>query len=615
MPSDDGSFWACGRDEKRRRRIEDYALIGDSETAALVSRTGSIDWLCWPRFDSEASLCSLLGDASNGYWRIAPVGEVKRTERRYRGDTLILEQVMETDSGSVLLTDLMPLRGQGSDVVRIVEGVSGRVDMRSMLDLRFEYGQLSPLLRHADEHEASALAGPHAVVLRSDRAIEARGGSIGCDFTLGEGERASFVLTYYPSHLPVPDSVDPRKALEDTEEYWSDWSSRCSYEGPYGELVMRSMITLKALTYRPTGGTVAAATSSLPEDPGGVRNWDYRYCWLRDAAYMLLAFVHAGYAEEAGAWRDWLLRAVAGEPENVHPLYAVDGDRGLHEMEADWLAGFNGSTPVRFGNAAHKQLQLDVFGEVIDSFHLARKHVLDPHEESWELQRRMLEALECRWREPDSGFWEVRSDPQHFVHSKAMAWAAFDRAVRSFDGRADEADLARWKTLRDEIRSEVLDKGVDRQRNCFTRAFGSSELDATALLLPLVGFVPPEHPVALGTVKAIEDELMSGGLVDRYDPCKVPDGLPGSEGTFLACSFWLVDNYHLQGRADEASALFEKVAGLANDVGLLSEEYSVGEQRLLGNFPQALSHVALVNSAYNLSEARGPAEDRLGLHD
>ena len=614
MPRDDESFWTCARDASGQRRIEDYALIGDSETGALVSRTGSIDWLCWPRFDSEASLCSLLGDGRNGYWRIAPVGEVKRTERRYRGETLILEQLMETESGSVLFTDLMPLRGKASDVVRLAECKSGRVELRSVLDLEFEYGQLRPLLRHSEEHEVSALAGPHAVVLRSDRSLVARDGSICCDFTLAEGERAEFVLTYYPSHLPVPESVDPIKALEATERYWSDWSSQCCYEGPYRDIVVRSMITLKALTYRPTGGTVAAATSSLPEDPGGVRNWDYRYCWLRDAAFMLLAFVHAGYGKEAQAWRDWLLRAVAGEPENVRPLYKVDADRGVYEIEADWLDGFNDSKPVRFGNGAHEQLQLDVFGEVIDSFHLARKHVLDEHEESWELQRRMLTALETRWKEPDAGFWEVRSDPQHFVHSKAMAWAAFDRGIRGFDGRADEADLDRWKTLRDEIRDEVLEKGVDGKRNCFVRAFGSKDLDAAALLLPIIGLVEPCHPLAIGTVAAIEQNLMKDGLVYRYDLKEIQDGLPGDEGAFLACSFWLVDNYHLQGRSDAAIALFEKLAGLANDVGLLSEEYSTDEQRLLGNFPQALSHIALVNSAINLSEGVGPAEDRLSLH-
>lgn len=615
MADANSGFWACDTDEGGRRRIEDYALIGDTETAALVSRTGSIDWLCWPRFDSEASLCALLGDGGNGYWRIAPTAPATRTERRYRGDTLILEQLVETDSGSVLITDFMPVRGKNSDLIRIVEGRSGTVAIRSVLDLRFEYGQLRPLLRKIDDRQVSALAGPHAVVLRSDRKLACDSGSIDCDFELSEGQQASFVLTYFPSHLELPDPVDSAEALKQTQRYWSDWAGKCTYAGQYRDLVVRSMITLKALTYQPTGGTVAAATSSLPEAPGGERNWDYRYCWLRDAAFMLLSFIHAGYSDEACAWRDWLLRAVAGEAQNVRPLYRVDGDRGILEIEADWLAGFNGATPVRFGNAAHDQLQMDVFGEVIDTFHLARRHVLKPREESFELQRRMLRALESRWRERDSGFWEVRSEPQHFVHSKALAWAAFDRAVRSFGDHVDDETIRRWASVRDEIRSDVMERGVDRQRSCFVRAYGSKALDATALLLPLIGFVEPKDPLAIGTVEAIERELMSGGLVHRYDPKVAPDGIDSSEGAFLACSFWLVDNYHLQGRSDDARALFERLSGLANDVGLLSEQYSTSEDRLLGNFPQALSHVAFVNSALNLSETRGPAEERLGLHE
>lgn len=615
MADTNSDFWACDTDDRGRRRIEDYALIGDTETAAMVSRTGSIDWLCWPRFDSEASLCALLGDGGNGYWRIAPTAQTKKTDRRYRGDTLVLEQLVETHSGSVLLTDFMPLRGEASDVIRIVEGRSGTVAMRSVLDLRFEYGQLRPLLRKIDDREVSALAGPHAVVLRSDRKLTCESGSIECDFELSEGEQASFVLTYYQSHLELPEPVDALEALRQTQRYWSDWAAKCTYAGPYRDLVVRSMITLKALTYQPTGGTVAAATSSLPENPGGERNWDYRYCWLRDAAFMLLSFIHAGYSEEACAWRNWLLRAVAGETENVRPLYRVDGDRGILEIEADWLPGFNGATPVRFGNAAHDQLQIDSFGEVIDTFDLARRHVLEPREESLELQFRMLAALETRWRERDSGFWEVRSSPQHFVHSKALAWTAFDRAVRSFGDHVDEQTVRRWAEVRDEIRSDVMERGVDRQRSCFVRAYGSKALDATALLLPLIGFVEPKDPLAIGTVEAIERELMSGGLVHRYKPEVAPDGLPGGEGAFLACSFWLVDNYHLQGRSEDARALFERLAGLANDVGLFSEEYSTNEDRLLGNFPQALSHVAFVNSALNLSEARGPAEERLSLHE
>lgn len=615
MSTEEGCFWAAG-ERGRERRIEDYGLIGDSETAALVSRTGSIDWLCWPRFDSEACLAALLGDGSNGFWRIAPAGEVTRTSRRYRGDTLILETTFETDGGCVRLIDLMPLRGDASDLVRIVEGVSGCVAMRSVLDLRFEYGQLRPLLRRVGDCEVSALAGPHAVVLRGVGPLEIDGSAVACDFEIGQGEQASFVLTHFPSHCEEPEPVDCAEALRATERFWSDWADKCDYEGPYRDVVVRSLVTLKALTYRPTGGIAAAATTSLPETPGGQRNWDYRYCWIRDAALVLLALVHAGYKEEGAAWRDWLLRALAGEPGDIRPLYRIDGDRGILEVEADWLSGFNGAQPVRIGNAAHLQLQLDLFGEVLDAFHLAREHGLDHDHESRELQRRLLLALEDQWRQPDAGFWEVRSEPQHFVHSKAMAWAAFDRGVRSFtEWGGEEEAVERWAKLRDEVRAEVMEKGFSREKNSFTRAYGSEDLDANTLLLPLIGFVHPCDPEAIGTVAAIERELMRDGLVERYDPSVAEDGLPGCEGAFLACSFWLADNYHLQGRTDEARALFEKLVGLANDLGLLSEEYGPKEGRMLGNFPQALSHVALVNCAYNLSRAQGPAEDRLSLHE
>ncbi|MFN3387621.1 MAG: glycoside hydrolase family 15 protein [Allosphingosinicella sp.] len=615
MAKGEGCFWAAG-ERGRARRIEDYGLIGDSETAVLVSRTGSIDWLCWPRFDSEACMAALLCDVGNGYWRIAPAGAVTKTHRRYRGDTLILETTFETETGAVRLIDLMPLRGEASDLVRIVEGVGGRVAMRSMLDLRFEYGRLRPLLRRVSDHEVAALAGPHAVVLHGGGSMRIEDSAVCCDFEVAEGERASFVLTYYPSHHDEPKAVDPEEALRATEDYWSEWAAKCDYEGPYRDIVVRSLVTLKALTYRPTGGIAAAATTSLPETPGGERNWDYRYCWVRDAALVLLALVHAGYKEEGAAWRDWLLRALAGEPGDIRPLYRIDGDRGIREYEADWLSGFNGATPVRIGNAAHLQLQLDLFGEVLDAFHLAREHGLDHDHESRELQRRLLLALEDKWREPDAGFWEVRSDPQHFVHSKAMAWAAFDRGVRSFgEWGGEDGAVARWAKLRDEVRAEVMEKGFSKEKNSFTRAYGSDDLDANTLLLPLMGFVHPCDPEAIGTVAAIERELMRDGLVDRYDPSVAEDGLPGCEGAFLACSFWLADNYHLQGRTDEARALFEKLTGLANDLGLMSEEYDPKEKRMLGNFPQALSHVALVNCAYNLSRAKGPAEDRLSLHE
>ena len=455
------------------RMIEDYAMIGDCETAALVSRAGSIDWLCWPRFDSEACLASLIGDADNGYWRIAPAGKITATSRRYRGDTLILETSFETDEGEVLLVDLMPVRGHASDIVRILVGKKGRVPVRSVLDLRFEYGKLRPLIRPVEDGEASAVAGPHGVVLRSDRSLRVEDSAIVCDCVIGEGDRAEFTLTYFPSHEDLPEPVGVEAALEETERFWSDWAARCTYQGPYRDQVVRSLVTLKALTYRPTGGTVAAPTTSLPEAMGGPRNWDYRYCWLRDAAFMLLAFVHGGYADEAAAWRDWLIRAVAGEPGEARPLYALDGDQGIREYCVEWLAGFNGSTPVRIGNGAHKQLQIDVFGEVIDAFHLARGHGLDGQEESWTLQRKVLERLELVWREPDSGIWEVSSDPRHFVHSKALAWAAFDRGVRGFKDGEDQAAVERWARARDEIREEIFARGFDEEQNSFVRSYES----------------------------------------------------------------------------------------------------------------------------------------------
>ena len=604
MAEDIASFW--GR-SGRERRIEDYGLIGDSETAALVSRWGSIDWLCWPRFDSEACLAALLGDAENGFWRIAPAGEIADAGWRYRGDTLILESLFETDEGLVELVDLMPLRGQASDLVRRVRGRKGRVRMRSVLDLRFDYGKRRALLDRVGECEVSALAGPHAVVLRGGHGLHVEGNAICCDFTLEAGERADFVLTYFPSHHDVPDPVDPDAALKETERFWRDWAGRCTYQGPHRDQVVRSLVTLKALTYRPTGGTVAAATTSLPERPGGERNWDYRYCWLRDAAFMLLAFVHAGYSEEAEAWRDWLLRAVAGDPRDVKPLYRLDGDQDTAERELGWLDGFNGARPVRIGNAAHAQLQVDVFGEVIDAFHLARKHGLREHERSSHLQRDLLGVLEKRWHEPDSGIWEVRSEPLHFVHSKALAWAAFDRGARGFG--SDQAK--RWRAVADEIRREVMDRGFNPERRAFRRAYGSDHLDASTLVLPLIGFVAPDDPRALGTTEAVERGLVEDGLVLRYRSEEAEDGLPPGEGAFLACSFWLADNYHLQGRRDEAEALFERLLKLGNGLGLLSEEVDPRTGAMLGNFPQALSHVSLVNTAYNLSEALGPAEDRL----
>lgn len=602
MADVDQSFWRNGA-SNGRRRIEDYGLIGDRETAALVSRTGSIDWLCWPRFDSGACLAALLGGAKNGFWRIAPAAETKNASWRYRGDTLILENRFMTEEGEVEVIDLMPPRGKASDIVRIVRGKSGTVRMRSVLDLRFDYGALRPLVDQVSGHEISALAGPHAVVLRSNRHLRVEGCAICCDFELRAGQSAEFVLTYFASHQSLPVPIDPHAALRDTERFWSEWAGHCTHQGPYRQQVVRSLITLKALTYRPTGGTVAAATTSLPEKPGGTRNWDYRYCWLRDAAFMLLAFVHAGYKEEAKDWRNWLLRAVAGEPSNVQPLYALDGDKEVFERELPWLSGFNGAQPVRVGNAAQDQLQIDVFGEVIDAFHLARKHGLPNDKRTDHLQQNLLKVLEGRWRQPDSGIWEIRSHPRHFVHSKALAWVAFDRMAR-------EAGDGAWGPVRMAIRDEVLDKGFNRKRNAFRQDYDSDELDASTLLLPLVGFIDPNDPRAIGTTRAIERDLMENGLVLRYRSDKAPDGLPPGEGAFLCCSFWLADNYRLQGRQEEAVELFEHLCGLSNDLGLLAEEYDPTHKMMLGNFPQALSHVGVINTACNLSAAGGPAADR-----
>lgn len=597
------------------RRIEDYALIGDCETAALVGRDGSIDWLCWPRFDSHACLAALVGDDGNGHWRLAPVLKPRRIERRYRHDTLILETVFENEQGSVCVTDLMPPRGRASDVIRIVEGRSGCVEIASVLDLRFATGRLRPLIRQLEPCVVNALAGPDAVVLRSDRPLHIEEKLICCRTTVEPGRKARFVATYFPSHRKVPRPVDAAQAEEDTERFWTTWISRCSYDGPYRDIVHRSLVTLKALTYRPTGGTVAAPTTSLPEQPGGERNWDYRYCWLRDAAFTLLAFVRSGYSEEAAAWRDWLLRAVAGEPGHVRPLYGLAGDQGIIEQEASWLRGFNGARPVRLGNAAHSQLQIDVFGEVIDAFHLARKLGLDDLDEAWELQRHMLDHLSKRWADPDAGIWETRAAPRHFVHSKVLAWAAFDRGIASVRGRDGEERLDDWRRTRSQIRAQVLARGFNRELNSFIRAYGEPTLDASALLFPLIGFIAPDDPRALGTVAAIERRLMQDGFVRRYDTDEAEDGVGGSEGMFLACSFWLADNYALQGRLDEAHTLFERLIGTANDLGLMAEQYDVKSGKLLGNFPQGFSHFALVSTALNLSETTGPADIRRRLKD
>ncbi len=596
------------------RRIEDYALIGDRETAALVTRDGTIEWLCWPHFASGACFAALLGGSENGHWRIAPAEAGARITRRYRDDTLILETVFETGSGAVALIDFMPPRGTASDVVRIVEGRRGAVDLRMELVLRFDYGSIVPWVTRLDDGTLSAIAGPDRVVLRTPVELKGEDMKTTAAFTVAAGQRVPFVLTYGPSHLPPPAQIDPAAALEDTDDYWRAWSRRCSGAGRWSGLVRRSLITLKALTYRPTGAIVAAPTTSLPEWIGGSRNWDYRFCWLRDATFTLLALMNGGYDEEADAWRSWLLRAIAGSPAQLQIMYGIGGERRLSELELPWLAGYENSFPVRIGNAASEQLQLDVYGEVMDVLHVGRDHGLGlgPDDPAWPVQRALLDHLETIWREADEGIWEVRNGRRQFTYSKMMAWVAFDRAVAAVERFGLEGPVERWSALRDEIHEEVCRNGFNPAIGAFTQFYGGSHLDASLLLMPLVGFLPASDPRIKSTVSAIEQHLMVDGLVMRYDTERNPDGLPSGEGVFLACSFWLVDNYVLAGRRREAEALFARVAGLANDVGLLAEEYDPKARRLVGNFPQAFSHIALVNSAYNLALQDKPVEKRSG---
>ncbi|MGX1370991.1 GH15 family glucan-1,4-alpha-glucosidase [Streptomyces canus] len=584
-------------------RIEDYALIGDEQTAALVGRDGSVDWLCLPRFDSAACFARLLGDEENGHWRIAPTGADRCTRRAYRPGTLVLDTEWETDEGAVRVTDLMPQRDVAPDVVRVVEGLRGRVTVRSTLRLRFEYGSVVPWVRRSDGHRV-AVAGPDSTWLRSEPPVRTWGELFGThsEFTVGPGEQVAFVLTWHPSHEPRPPLTDPFEALESSVADWQEWSARCRYDGPHRDAVLRSLITLKALTYRPTGGIVAAATTSLPEEMGGVRNWDYRYCWLRDSTLTLAALVQCGYLEEAEAWRNWLLRAVAGDPADLQIMYGVAGERRLPEFELPWLSGFGGSQPVRIGNEAVKQLQLDVYGEVMDSLSLARRAGLPATPHMWSLQRVLLDFLRSSWRQPDEGIWEVRGGRRDFVHSKVMAWVAADRAVRTLEDLPDlTGDLEGWRALRDEVHREVCERGYDPGRNTFTQYYGSRELDASLLLIPRTGFLPPEDPRVVGTVDAIRAELDHDGLVRRYSAEETSvDGLPGGEGAFLVCSFWLADALHMTGRTKEARDLFERLLGLANDVGLLSEEYDPVAGAQLGNFPQAFSHIGLVTTALTL---------------
>ncbi|HWL06507.1 MAG TPA: glycoside hydrolase family 15 protein [Xanthobacteraceae bacterium] len=591
-------------------RIEDYALIGDCETAALIGRDGSLDWLCWPRFDSDACFAALLGDEKNGRWRIAPKGEILETRREYRKNTLILETTFETETGVATLIDFMPKRGPNSDIVRMVVGRRGQVSMCFEMIMRFGYGAIVPWVTRLDDGTLRIIAGPDMVTLRSPIVTHGENLTTVANFTVREGETIPFVLTYAPSHEPLPQAVNADRALESTEQFWTEWAARCRPLGKWHDRILRSLITLKALSYHPTGGIVAAPTTSLPEKIGGVRNWDYRYCWLRDATLTLLALMDAGYFEEAHAWRDWLSRAVAGSPSQLQIMYGIGGERRLTEWEVDWLPGYENSGPVRIGNAAYGQLQLDVYGEVMDAFHHARRGGVAPKDSGWEIQKEILAHLETAWRRPDEGIWEVRSEPRHFVYSKAMAWAAFDRAIKSAEQFGLEGPVARWKALREEIHRDVCRNGIDPQTGGFVQSYGSKELDASLLLLPVIGFLPPEDPRIRATVEQIETRLMVDGFLLRYDSQRAPDGLPPEEGAFLACSFWLVDAYVLLGRRDDAERLFERLLGLCNDVGLLSEEYDWIEGRLVGNFPQAFSHVGLINSAFNLDRVLQPAKQR-----
>ncbi|MEU7223455.1 glycoside hydrolase family 15 protein [Streptomyces chrestomyceticus] len=583
--------------------IEDYALIGDLQTAALVGRNGSVDWLCLPHFDSAACFAALLGDQENGHWLLAPAGPDARPERSYRGDSLVLDTVWHTPTGSVRVTDFMPQRDRAPDVVRIVEGLEGDVPMQGVLRLRFDYGLVVPWVRHVGRSRV-AVAGPDSAWLRTEPEVKTYGQGLSTrsDFTVAAGERVAFILTWHPSHEPRPAEIDPYEALEHTLEDWRTWAAHCRYDGPYRAEVLRSLITLKALTFAPTGGIVAAPTTSLPEELGGVRNWDYRFCWLRDATLTLNSLVTAGYTEEASAWRDWLLRAVAGNPADLQIMYGLGGERRLPEAELPWLGGYAGSTPVRIGNAAVEQRQLDVYGGVLDSFHIARVAGLPSKPHAWNIQRSLLDFLERHWREPDEGLWEVRGPRRHFVHSKIMAWVAADRAVRAAESRPElEGDVARWRAMRDEVHREVCEKGYDAERNTFTQSYGSDLLDAATLLIPRLGFLPADDPRVVGTVDAVREELAHGGLIRRYSAdATTVDGLPGDEGTFLVCSFWLAEALHLTGREDEARELFDRLLRLPNDVGLLAEEYDPVAGRQLGNFPQAFSHIGLISTAFTM---------------
>ncbi len=584
--------------------IEDYALIGDCHTAALVGCDGSIDWLCLPRFDSGACFAALLGEPEHGRWLIAPVAQVRNTRRKYRPGTLILETDFETDEGSVRIIDFMSLSNERWDVLRIVEGLSGHVAMHMELIIRFDYGSVIPWVQRLDD-TLLVIAGPDRLELRSSVAVHSENMKTMAEFRVSKGEQMSFSLNYRPSYEATQPPVDAQQALTETESGWRKWSERCTYQGRWHDAVVRSLITLKALTYAPTGGIVAAPTTSLPEQQGGVRNWDYRYCWLRDSTFTLNALLLAGYHEEAVAWREWLLRAIAGSPEDLRILYSVTGERRLDEYEVDWLPGYRGAAPVRLGNAASKQFQLDVYGEVMDTLHLARAARLAPEPAAWGVQVALLKFLESNWQQPDDGIWEMRGPRRHYTHSKVMAWVAFDRAVKDAEAFGHDGPVERWRQIRDAIHAQVCSAAYDAQRNTFVQSYGSPHLDASLLLIPQLGFLPPDDPRVQGTINAIERDLVVDGLVLRYATDVKIDALPPGEGTFLPCSFWLAGSLALIGRCAEGEALFERLLALRNDLGLLAEEYDARGRCMLGNFPQALTHTALINTAYLLSVSEG----------
>jgi GH15 family glucan-1,4-alpha-glucosidase len=593
------------------QKIEDYALIGDTQTAALVGRDGSIDWLCFPSFASPACFAALLGDPSHGRWLLAPEGEISSTRRQYRGNSLVLETEFTTPTGVVRVVDCMPPRGRDPDLARVVEGVRGEVTMGMELIVRFDYGSIVPWVRHVDG-VWRAIAGPDALSLWSPVPLRGENLSTLATFTIREGERQQFLLMWHPSHESARQPDGAQQSVEHTCAWWEEWCRQCTYQGEWRDDVLRSLIVLKALTFEPTGGIVAAATTSLPEQIGGVRNWDYRFCWLRDATFTLYSLLSCGFTSEAAAWRAWLLRAVAGDPSDLQIMYGAHGERRLTELELPWLPGYEQSAPVRIGNAAVNQRQLDIYGEVMDTLFVALRDGVAPDADAWALQRLIIDHLEGIWQEPDEGIWEVRGPRRHFTHSKVMAWVAVDRAVKTLQSHGLEGPVDKWIRLRDEIHRDACTRGFSAARNAFTQYYGSEELDASLLMIPLVGFLPLEDPRVAGTTAAIERELMEGGFVRRYRGPATPavDGLPSGEGVFLPCTYWLCDNYALAGRYDEARQLFERLLAIRSDLGLLSEEYDPRTGRLLGNFPQAFSHVSLVNTALNLTRRRGPAHER-----